>query len=291
MPITGFGCIQRVQHVRWSGGLAPLVAPAAGSPGSSVLSPKSSVRRPSSGRAAVAKRLISGGELTRGLRVQSVRRIVAGRAVVSRLISPPTGAILPGLRVRPVRKAIPGRAQIGRLGTVPPVLLRFSPIVRVIGQHPWRAGRPNFSARILWQLFVPPAFELRQSIVAWLQSLANLTTIIGPRVYFEAPSQASMYPCLAVQITKREYGHNHSGPDGTSRATAQITALAYSEATAIAAVEVVRNNVDGFRGLQSGIAILRCFLGDEADGVTPPVDGSDQWIYQVALEYEIAHRV
>lgn len=96
---------------------------------------------------------------------------------------------------------------------------------------------------------------------------------------------------MAVSVTKRDYGHNHSGPDGTSQATVQITSLAFTESGAIAISEVVRNNADGFRGLQSGVAILRCFLGDEADGATPPPDGSDSWIYQVALEYEIAHRV
>ncbi len=101
----------------------------------------------------------------------------------------------------------------------------------------------------------------------------------------------SLYPCVVVQVSKRTYGHNHSGADGTSQATVQITTLSATEAVAIAASEVVRNNADGFCGTQSGVQILRCFLGDEADGATPPPDGSDSWIYQVALEYEIAHRV
>ncbi len=141
--------------------------------------------------------------------------------------------------------------------------------------------------------FSTTQFELRQAVVAWLRTLGDLSAIIGTRIYFDQPSQLSSYPCVVVEVTKRSYGHNHSGPDGTSQATVQITSLASlrGEAQAVAASEVVRNNADGFRGLQSGVAILRCFLGDEADGATPPPDGSDQWIYQVALEYEIAHRV
>jgi hypothetical protein len=124
--------------------------------------------------------------------------------------------------------------------------------------------------------------------------LPSVTGIVSNRIYFDDPSQAALYPCIAVQITNRSYGHNLSGPDGTSQATAQITILDfdnYAEATVIAVAEALRNSADGFRGLQSGIAILRCFLGDEADGATPPPDGSDRWIYQVALDYEICHRV
>ena len=67
--------------------------------------------------------------------------------------------------------------------------------------------------------------------------------------------------------------------------------FALRESDAIEIAEVLRNNMQGFRGLQSGVAILRCFLDEESDDTSQPIDGSDQWIYQVTLSYVVMHRV
>ena len=63
------------------------------------------------------------------------------------------------------------------------------------------------------------------------------------------------------------------------------------ESQCIAMAEAIRNVADGFRGTQSGVAILRMLLQDEADVQTAPPDGSDRWIYWTTLEYRCDHRV
>jgi hypothetical protein len=118
-----------------------------------------------------------------------------------------------------------------------------------------------------------------------------LSDYIGGRIYFSNPSQLSLYPCLTVNVRTRGYGYNLDGHDGSSLATVEITALALREATAIAIAEVIRNSLQGFRGLQSGVSILRCFLDDESDDTSQPIDGSDQWVYEVTLSYVMKHRV
>jgi hypothetical protein len=132
---------------------------------------------------------------------------------------------------------------------------------------------------------------LREAVVAWLRSLSPLASIIASRVYFEQPSQLSLYPCVTVKVTARSYGKNLYGADGTSLATVEILPLSLQESSCIAAAEVIRNNCDGFRGTQSGVPILWCKLDDESDDSTPPPDGSDMWIYQVPVNYRIKHRV
>ena len=94
-----------------------------------------------------------------------------------------------------------------------------------------------------------------------------------------------------VTVPTRSYGANLDGHDGTSLATVDISAMALRESTVIRMAELVRNSFQGFRGLQSGLAILRCFLDDEADDASQPIDGSDQWVYEVTLSYVIKHRV
>jgi hypothetical protein len=135
------------------------------------------------------------------------------------------------------------------------------------------------------------ALTIREAVAAFLRSLSGLTPIVGTRIYKQDPSQQSKYPCLVIEQPTRNYGMNLAGADGTSIATVQITAMSLQESTAVAAMEVVRNNWQGFRGTQSGVPILWAYLDDEVDGTTPPPDASDQWIYQVAVTYRIKHRV
>ncbi len=101
----------------------------------------------------------------------------------------------------------------------------------------------------------------------------------------------SLYPCVTVQVTDRAWGRNLAGPDGTSTATVEIDGLALHESTCIAIAEAIRNNFDGFRGLQSGVPILWQKYQNESDDTTEPPDGSDAWIYHVIVKYRIKHRV
>jgi len=132
---------------------------------------------------------------------------------------------------------------------------------------------------------------LREAVVAWLNSIASLTALVGTRIYFEDPSQMSQYPCVTVKVTEREWGRNLAGADGTSKAMVEISALSLSESSSIAIAEVVRNYFDGFRGNQFTVPILTNYYEDEDDDTTAPPDGSDNWIYNVILKYRIKHRV
>jgi len=129
---------------------------------------------------------------------------------------------------------------------------------------------------------------LREAFAGWLAGLPGLA---DAGVYWEQPSQLSRYPCLVLRVPSRSYGHNLAGSDGTSRATVEVTTLSTRQADCVAMAEAIRDHQDGFRGPQSGLAILRLLLEDEADSATAPPDGSDNWIYQMTLEYRCDHRV
>ena len=130
---------------------------------------------------------------------------------------------------------------------------------------------------------------LREAVAAWLRSQASVTAIAGGRIYFAQPSQRQAYPCLMLKVGSRTYGYNLAGADGTSQATVTITALGCYESQAVALVEAIRNFSQGFRGVQSGLAILACYLDDEGDDESPPSDGTKTIGYQVPVNYRIAH--
>ncbi len=148
-----------------------------------------------------------------------------------------------------------------------------------------RTGGPLYKST-----YVAP-LTIREAVVAWLRTLPSLTALVGTRIYSSDPSQISVYPAVTVKVSDRTYVYNLYGFAGASLITAEITAISNREATCVAIAEVVRDSFQGFRGMQSGNAILRCFLGDESDDTVEPPDGSDQWIYLVEVDYEILHRV
>jgi hypothetical protein len=139
------------------------------------------------------------------------------------------------------------------------------------------------------------AVTLREAVAAFLVNSGALSSIVGNRIYWTNASQVSVYPNVRVRVRERTWGHNLSGADGTSTATIEIVAQHQAsfggESTCVAIVEAIRNVFDGFRGSQSGVAILSSFLIDEEDDDDFPPDGSDQWIYRVPISYRVRHRV
>jgi hypothetical protein len=132
---------------------------------------------------------------------------------------------------------------------------------------------------------------IREAVGAFLAGLSGLAAIVGTRIYYADPSQMAAYPCVRVKLTNQKDINNLSGFAGASISTIEIAGLALFESQAVAIGEVVRNNYQGFRGTQSGVAILRCLRGETSEDTTEPPDGSDNWIYEVTIPYVICHRV
>ncbi len=131
---------------------------------------------------------------------------------------------------------------------------------------------------------------LREVIYSRLSTTAELTAIVGDRITPFGRPQCQLGPAATFQIVGREFGHHLGGPDGTSSATLRISAWSrkYLEAEAVA--KVVRDAFDGYRGTIGGVSIMGCFLEDEADLPEYPRNGSDSYLYQIVLTFNVVHR-
>jgi hypothetical protein len=141
-----------------------------------------------------------------------------------------------------------------------------------------------------------PGVTIREAIVSFLNSIPALTALVGKRIYFDVPSQMAAKPSVYLQVNNRDWHHNLAGADGTSTAYFEIAMQhsgpnGHGESTCIAMAEAIRNSFDGFRGMVNGVPVLSIFLSDEEDDISPPPDGSDQWIYRVIHTYRVRHRV
>lgn len=135
---------------------------------------------------------------------------------------------------------------------------------------------------------------LREALFARLRATPALTALVGARIYFNALPQSvsgPSLPAVTFYIAARSFRRNLGGPNGTSLATVRVSAWARTELEAAAMVESIRANFDGYQGLWGRVQIMGCFLEDAADLPEFPRQGTDTYTYQVALTFNVVHRV
>lgn len=136
------------------------------------------------------------------------------------------------------------------------------------------------------------ASTLREAVFARLSRSPWIAAVVGPRIFFGALPQTKRFPALTYFVPSRTGGHNLGGADGTSRARVQISAWSFSELEAEQLAMAIRDRFDGFVGLIGQVEITACLFAGEVDLPEPPgKDGSDDWTYQIAVDYSISHRV
>lgn len=137
--------------------------------------------------------------------------------------------------------------------------------------------------------------DISQAIAQQLSTSPALLALVGPRIYVGALPQtldlAAAGAALTYTILTRPYGHNLGGSDGTSSAHVQFSAWSIDEQDSDQICIAVKALWDGFAGTIGTVQVTACILQDEADLPEPPKAGTDQWIYQVAADYRINHRV
>jgi hypothetical protein len=136
--------------------------------------------------------------------------------------------------------------------------------------------------------------QLRQAVYNRLLASTAITDLVGARIYFGAlPQSLSLDdgPALSYTVVTRTYGHVLQGADGTSQGRVQISSYAYTEQLADRIAQAVRDCWDGFRGFIGGLEVTACVLDNETDLSSPPAASTDQWLYMIASDYQVNHRV
>jgi hypothetical protein len=136
--------------------------------------------------------------------------------------------------------------------------------------------------------------QLREAVYSRLLASTAITNLVGTRIYFGAlPQSISLDdgPALSYTVVTRAYGHVLQGADGTSQGRVQISSYAFTQKMADRIAQAVRDCWDGFRGFIGGLEVTACVLDNETDLPTPPAASTDQWLYMIASDYQVNHRV
>lgn len=219
----------------------------------------------------------SGGSSTGGsaVAIVSTLPVASGGAVAGFTYLPPDGAAFlpPGfgrVTTRAAGRAAPGLAAIavGRGGA----RLSASATVDVA---PLDSG---------------PA-TLREAVFALLSDSAELTAVVGPRVFHGRIPQRSSFPAVVFTLPSSDHGVNLGGGDGTATATVQIDCWASRPDQSEDAAEAVRMAFHGRRGTVGTVDLLRCLVEDVGATVERSGTGLDDWTYRHILMIDATHRV
>lgn len=139
----------------------------------------------------------------------------------------------------------------------------------------------------------------RQNLYAKLNSITEITSIVNTAIYPDVLPETHQLdrdgPALTYNITSLPRNHNIVGSDGTATARVQLSAWALQVSSSDAITLALFNALDGLVNDSSwgdgSITVRSCLQQEETDITEPFEAGTDQWIYQIASDYEIKHTV
>lgn len=117
---------------------------------------------------------------------------------------------------------------------------------------------------------------IEEGLLAYLKTVAGITTIVDTRIYHLRRIQAVQLPCITFQriSTRRLPTHDHSGAHGTAVVRIQFDAQATLYATAKSITDALRAALDGYQGTMGGVEVQSCLVDSEL----PEFDPADEVI-------------
>jgi hypothetical protein len=124
--------------------------------------------------------------------------------------------------------------------------------------------------------------EAEQAIVELLVADATIASLVSTRVYYAHAPQNVALPFVVLSRISGIRDHVLGGTVSLVEARVQIDTFATSVLAARAIANAIREEINGFRGTQSGVDVQAIQLIDEADGLE-----GDSEIWRVTSDYKV----
>jgi hypothetical protein len=140
---------------------------------------------------------------------------------------------------------------------------------------------------------------LLEAVDAKLRSITSLTALVGNRIFGNKAPQwtadikrafGEPFPRIVYQDSTVEQHRHLEGSDGSALivVTIDIYSQRYLQAKQIA--EILRVNLDTFRGDMGGVLVDEVSLESMNDFYEDPVDGSDVGSHSVSIDFFFWHQ-
>ena len=126
-------------------------------------------------------------------------------------------------------------------------------------------------------------------LIAHLRADANLSPLVGNRIYADYPPQGSAEPFIVLTILSGQaYGTVDNCQVRAYSARLEVDVLAETRSQTEELIELVEDSIDGFNSSDSTHPIQGVTLNDGLDWeLLTPKDGSDERRFLCSQDYEI----
>ena len=125
--------------------------------------------------------------------------------------------------------------------------------------------------------------DLRPGLRAFLLADAAVSAAVGgSRIYPVVLEQGQRGASIVYNRVTGQGDHHMEGPSGLSRPRYQIDAYAPFPDDANTLADLVKDRLDGYRGLMGAVMVQGCFFETERDDYQPDID-----LHRVSRDYLI----
>ena len=142
-----------------------------------------------------------------------------------------------------------------------------------------------------------------QALVAKLQSITTLTTIVGknssgqPAMFKAINPQTYDFgangPALTYSVPTKSKGQVIAGGDSTANARIQLDIWAYTQSAVKQSLKAIYDSINGVPGVwgDGSCVIMAVVHQNDTDADEPPKAGTDQVLYHSLSEYMVQYRL
>lgn len=128
------------------------------------------------------------------------------------------------------------------------------------------------------------------ALATHLKSRPVVTAAVGSRIYADKAPQDAARPYIVYEIAGGERHYHSTGSSGLMESEISLRLHESTYLKARQLYEIIRNEIDGFRGTWGSVAIDRATLGPPVNGTAAPSDADEVGEPAVRTVVEVFHQ-
>ena len=125
------------------------------------------------------------------------------------------------------------------------------------------------------------------NIRTYLLTKSAITDVIGTRLRPDVLAQSDSLPAATYNELYTTHGHTIGAAAGIEDCMLEITCYSDTRTESDSLADLIRPQLQGYRGTAGSLAVMSCQLDDTGHGYEQPQDDSDQGKHITALRFRI----
>jgi len=125
------------------------------------------------------------------------------------------------------------------------------------------------------------------NIRTYLLTKSAITDLVATRIRPDVLAQGDALPAIIYTELYTNHQHTLTGAAGIEECLLELMCYSSTRAQADSLADLVRQQLQGFRGTAGAVEIISCLLDDTGHGYEQPQDDSDSGKYITAARFNV----